>query len=183
MPAGLRPCSALSAAVLLLCGCAATTGSGSATNTLAESGVQAPAPPAAEYKLSQDEQGLDCKKLSGRMQVRILQIRDYETRAKTTALSRTLQTATTTVIGGSQVGTDPDGRYAKDRAMLEAYNKQLAAKGCHTFDLEAELKQISPGAVPMAAAKPTGTAARAKGETEAAASTPRAASSAPSPAP
>jgi hypothetical protein len=74
------------------------------------------------------------------MQVRILQIRDYAQRSGSTGLSHVMQTATTTVLGGTKEGTDPDGRYARDRAVLEAYNNHLAAKGCPTFDLVAELQ-------------------------------------------
>jgi hypothetical protein len=87
------------------------------------------------------------------MQVRILQIRDYSDRPGTTGLSHTLQTATTTVLGGTKEGTDPDSRYARDRAVLEAYNNQLAAKGCPTFNLVAELKPKSIGETPTPVTK------------------------------
>jgi hypothetical protein len=73
------------------------------------------------------------------MKIRILQIRDYHARAKTSELSRSLQSAQAN-FGASATGSDPDGDYARDRAMLEAYNAQLAAKGCKTLDLAAELK-------------------------------------------
>lgn len=86
-----------------------------------------------------DELALNCKKLTGRMAVRIVQIRDYQSRHQTTALSRTIQSTTTSVMGGSKEGTDPVGRYARDRAQLEAYNQRLAEKNCANFDLNAEL--------------------------------------------
>jgi hypothetical protein len=37
--------------------------------------------------------------------------------------------------------------------MLEAYNTQLAAKGCATFNLEAELQPQPIGATPTPVAK------------------------------
>jgi hypothetical protein len=43
------------------------------------------------------------------------------------------------LYGGSPHGIDPDAEYRRDRALLEAYNRQLSAKRCKTFDLEAEL--------------------------------------------
>ncbi len=88
------------------------------------------------------------------MQVRILQVRDYRERDKTTLVSRGMQVATSSVIGGSQEGVYVDSRYEKDRAVLEAYNRQLAAKNCKTFDLDAELKPQPIAHTPTPVAKP-----------------------------
>ena len=44
---------------------------------------------------------------------------------------------------------DPDGQYRKDRAMLEAYNHQLADKKCKTFDIDAELQRTDGTPEPM----------------------------------
>jgi hypothetical protein len=96
-------------------------------------------PSGGGYQLSAAEQDLDCRKLTGRMAVRIVQVRDFQTRRQTTSLSRSMQAATNPVFGGSMEGADPDGRYARDRGMLEAYNQRLAEKNCPNFDLEAEL--------------------------------------------
>jgi hypothetical protein len=96
--------------------------------------------PEGGYVLSAQELALSCRKLTGRMQVRILQIRDYEQRAKPSPASRLAQQAATSLHGGSRHDIDPEAEYRRDRAMLEAYNRRLAAKNCKTFDLEAELK-------------------------------------------
>lgn len=87
------------------------------------------------------------------MQVRILQIRDYAERPGSTGFSHAMQTATTSVLGGTKEGTDPASRYARDRAVLEAYNNQLAAKGCPTFNLVAELKPKDAVVTPSPVAK------------------------------
>lgn len=92
------------------------------------------------YRMSAEEEGYDCKKLTGRMQVRILDIRDYEERRQSTGLSQGLQSMAATLFGANPAGADLDGRYKADRAMLETYNGQLAAKNCRTFDLDAELR-------------------------------------------
>jgi hypothetical protein len=92
------------------------------------------------YELSEREKKLDCKKLTGTMQVRILQIRDYDSRDKASLAARGVQSIATPIWGGTTEGLDPDGQHRKDLAMLEAYNRQLAAKNCKTFDLSAELK-------------------------------------------
>ena len=127
------------AGALLLSGCAssqvATTSS--IVTPFAASATSVPPP---GYLLSADELDYDCKKLTGRMQVRILEIRDYDERTRSTLASRALHSAVTGILGGTDAGKDPDGTVAKDRAMLIAYNKQLVAKGCKSFDLEAELK-------------------------------------------
>jgi hypothetical protein len=92
-----------------------------------------------EYVLSAQELKLSCRKLTGRMQVRILQIRDHEQRVRPSVTSRLAQQAATSLYGGPRHGIDPDAEYRRDRAMLEAYNRQLAVKRCETFDLDAEL--------------------------------------------
>jgi hypothetical protein len=113
------------------------------------------APPGA-YKLSKMELKYDCKKLTGLMQVRILQIRGYDSRRKASLAARGMQSVVTPIWGGTTEGLDPDAQYRKDRAMLEAYNQQLELKRCRTFDLEAELKGTGadPTPEPKAKAKP-----------------------------
>jgi hypothetical protein len=100
------------------------------------------------YQLSEEELKFDCKKLTGTMQIRILQMRGYDTNKKTSAASRSLQSLTTPIFGGTKEGIDPDGQYLKDRAMLEAYNRQLGVKQCKTFDLDAELAIKSTDVTP-----------------------------------
>ncbi len=92
------------------------------------------------YVLSADEQKFDCKQLTGRMQIRILEIRDYNERNNASLASRALKSAIKPLFGGGTRGNDPGADYAKDRAMLDAYNKQLGGKSCKTYDLDAELK-------------------------------------------
>lgn len=130
--------------ILALGGCAASAGpggtalvSGGSTSVSAE--TAAPAANSPAYVLSDEEKGIDCKRLTGRMKIRILQIRDDRKRVRSSELSRSLHAAQGQ-FGGSAAGSDPDGDAARDRAMLAAYNGQLAAKGCKTLDLEAELK-------------------------------------------
>ena len=99
--------------------------------------------PGQPYQLSKDELALDCKHLTGRMQLRILQIRDAEVRSGGSAIARTAQSATTPLFGGTMRGADPAADVARDRAVLEAMNRQLAAKNCAAFDLDAELQPRS----------------------------------------
>lgn len=131
--------------VLLAGALAACAGGGEApTAALANAG----------YTLSAEEQGYNCKQLTGRMQIRILEIRDYNGADTATLASRTLKTGTQAVFGGSSAKTNSTAAaYARDRAMLDAYNRQLAAKGCNTFDLDAELQQTDFRVTPAASVK------------------------------
>jgi hypothetical protein len=40
---------------------------------------------------------------------------------------------------GTSYGVNPTAQQARDIAVLKAYNDQLVAKGCATFDLDNEL--------------------------------------------
>jgi hypothetical protein len=103
------------------------------------------------YQLTPEEQELPCKKLTGRMAVRIVQIRDFQTRTQASQIARSLQTATKPLYGGRGEGSDPEGRYAHDVAVLHAYNQRLAEKKCPDFDLE---KELAPGATELPRTRP-----------------------------
>ena len=107
----------------------------------------------SNYQLSVDELGYDCRKLTGLMQVRILQMRGYENRRHPSAVARNVQSVATPIFGGTKEGVDPDGQYQRDRAMLEAYNQRLALKDCKTFDIAAELAATTD-ATPMPSERP-----------------------------
>jgi hypothetical protein len=133
---GLAGCASQSASMMPPSAMITQTGS----NPGAETVSALPPPGTADgYQLTASELDLNCKQLTGRTAVRIVQLRDYASRAKTTALSRSIQGASSTMLGGTMAGVDPDGRYVKDRAMLAAYNKRLVEKNCPSFDLETEL--------------------------------------------
>ena len=92
------------------------------------------------YELGPDELKLDCKKLTGRVTIRILQMRNNQIRSNSTLASRLSQQAFTPLYGGTQHGADPDSDYRRDLALVQAYNKQLAEKKCKVFDLTKELQ-------------------------------------------
>ncbi len=97
-------------------------------------------PTEGAYQLTAAERDMDCRALTGRMAVRIMQLRDYENRRQASLVSRAIQSTTGPVFfGDASAGLDPDGRYRRERAQLVAYNGLLAEKQCANFDLEAEL--------------------------------------------
>lgn len=98
------------------------------------------------YRLSADEEALNCHKLTGRMQVRLMQVRAPA--ASTTEGARTLHGTATAVFGGTTRGLDPEAERRRDLALLKAYNRRLAEKGCPTFDLARELRAQPGGEMP-----------------------------------
>lgn len=130
----------------LACACASTQ-SDQPPSILTESALSGDTANAT-YQLSEKERKYDCKKLTGAMQVRILQIRDYDSSKKASMAARGMQTVTTPIWGGTTAGMDPDGQHHRDLAMLEAYNGLLAEKNCKTFDLAAELQKRGPTDMP-----------------------------------
>lgn len=95
---------------------------------------------AGVYNLTDQEQELDCKRLSGSISIKILQMRDAGNRAEPSALAAGAQAAARPLVGGTTYGQDVAADLARDRTRLEALNRQLAAKSCPTYDLDAELK-------------------------------------------
>jgi hypothetical protein len=121
----------------------------------------------AAYQLTPEELKLDCKKLTGKMQVRILQVRDQREQTLTTTASQLIQRSVVPVLGGSPHGARPDDDFKRDRAWLEAYNAQLAAKKCPTYNLENELQPRSIRDTPKPVPNPDAAAdSKAAGKTK-----------------
>lgn len=98
--------------------------------------------PDGTYRLTDQEQKLDCKSLTGSISVKILQMREAGSRARPSAISSKTQSVIRPIKGGTTYGEDLDRDLAQDRARLESLNTQLGAKGCRTFDIE---KELAPG--------------------------------------
>jgi hypothetical protein len=112
---------------------------------------------AGTYSLTEQEQALDCKSLTGSMTIKILQMRDSATRTRPSTTAAIAQSTVRPLTGGTAYGADIDADLARDRARLETMNRRLAEKNCRTFDLAAEL---APGTT--AVPRPVGEAAKPK---------------------
>jgi hypothetical protein len=99
---------------------------------------------AKKQKPDTPDDKLNCKQISGRMQVRILQLRGFEDRKQASGLARGIQSGMAATFGNLSHGTDPQGAYAEDIKSLHAYNQRLVAMGCKSYDLESELKKTDP---------------------------------------
>jgi len=119
---------------------------------------------------------LNCKQISGRMQVRILQLRGFDDRKQASSLSRGIQAGMAATFGNLSHGVDPQGQHDADIQSLQAYNQRLVALGCKSYDLQKELNETDPHETPA----PTVPAPKKK-KTPAAASPPAPAAANPVP--
>jgi predicted small lipoprotein YifL len=90
------------------------------------------------YQVSAAERALDCRRLSGSMQIIIARLKDTPNRPQPSALAVSANAAVTTVRGGPRV-LDVSTEIARERAKLTAFNGLLAEKKCKTMTLETEL--------------------------------------------
>ncbi|HUC45990.1 MAG TPA: hypothetical protein VMR94_05500 [Hyphomicrobiaceae bacterium] len=96
--------------------------------------------PEGRYEMSSAEKAMDCKRLTGSIQITISRLKDPLVRQEPSAMSSAAQKLSTPLYGGgSNKAGDRQAIYARERAKLEAYNAELAAKGCKTVDIEGEL--------------------------------------------
>ncbi len=109
---------------------------------------------AKKKKVDTPEDKLSCKQISGRMQVRIMQLRGFSDRKQSSALSRGLQSGLAATFGNLSHGVDPQGEYAADLKQLQEENQRLVAKGCKSYDLDAELTKKDIDDVPAPTVPP-----------------------------
>jgi len=109
-----------------------------------------------DYKLTERESGLDCKKLTGLMMLRINVMRDMAKGPQPSAPAKAMQSSAHSVLGFSDIGNDPKADAARERKRLDALNRALADKKCKTIDIDVAL------AAPIGAATPTRNGAATK---------------------
>ncbi|MGI9425539.1 MAG: hypothetical protein ACR2PA_20275, partial [Hyphomicrobiaceae bacterium] len=110
--------------------------------------VPDPTAVAPNYHLSATERNLTCARLNGRIQLRILHLRHAAAATQPSQVSRTLQNTLRSV--GNEVGPSRFGNeaYARDMAMIRAYNARLKELRCPSFDIVADLTNTSPDHFP-----------------------------------
>jgi hypothetical protein len=91
------------------------------------------------YEMSKDELAMDCRRMTGSMKITISRLRDAEGRKGGSALAESTHKVAPLITQGSTVSADRQGSLARERAKLDAYNRQLAARNCKTLDIDAEL--------------------------------------------
>jgi hypothetical protein len=100
---------------------------------------------AGRYEMSATEKAMDCKRMTGSMQISIRRLKDPLGREDPSAVSSAAEKVATPFYGSTGKTSDRAAIYARERAKLDAYNEELAAKGCKTLDIEAELARAPEG--------------------------------------
>ncbi|MFV0369731.1 MAG: hypothetical protein ACK5KM_14860 [Hyphomicrobiaceae bacterium] len=112
--------------------------------------AMAPAVPLAAdpYVLTAAEKALDCRRMAGKMQIRILELRDGGARSFGSTAAEGLQRAVVPLFGGTNRGQSAATDAQRDLARLRAMNTELIARKCPHYDLEAELAKDKKAASP-----------------------------------
>lgn len=107
-------------------------------------GLAVAVPSAADAKKKKpDAPGdkLNCKQLTGRIQVKIMEMRGFGDRKQASILARGIQSGFSATFGNNSHGTDPNGEYQSELNTLHQYNQRLVTLGCKSYDLDAELNK------------------------------------------
>ncbi len=94
------------------------------------------------YIPSSKERDLNCRRLTGVVQIKIQQVRDIEAHPTTGLVTSITSTSKPRHTAAGQ----PSAAYSEDRAKLIALNQLMVEKNCGRFDLEAAL---APGNTQM----------------------------------
>ena len=139
------------ATLLFLTSCAAVPGytppplEGKHENKLAKPLESGEVGAGGRYEMSANERAMDCKRLTGSIQITISRLKAPLGRQEASATSATAQTMTSPFYGSSPKTADRQTVYGRERAKIEAYNDELSARGCKTVDIEAELAKPPEG--------------------------------------
>jgi hypothetical protein len=91
------------------------------------------------YEMSPDELAMDCKRMTGSMKITISRLRDSAGRPGGSSLAESAHKTVPLIMQGSTAGADRQASLSRERAKLDAYNRQLAARNCKTLDIDAEM--------------------------------------------
>jgi hypothetical protein len=134
-------------ALLLLAGCAGPaaveTAGASSSATIAPTAGSTASPAHERYRPTPEERAYSCRKLTGLLQVKLLQLGGAETRPRPSEAALATRGAVGPLLGTADQVLDPVSGWARERARAEAYNALLAEKGCKTFDIPAELARAA----------------------------------------
>ena len=97
------------------------------------------------YEMSKDELAMDCKRMTGSMKITINRLRDAATRQGGSNLAESAHKSVPIIMQGSTASSDWRATLVRERAKLDAYNRNLAARNCKTLDIDAELTRAPDG--------------------------------------
>ena len=98
------------------------------------------------YEMSKDELAMDCMRMTVSMKITINRLRDAATRqGGGSNLAEQAHKSVPIIMQGSTAAADYRATQARERAKLDAYNRNLAARNCKTLDIDAELTRAADG--------------------------------------
>ena len=86
---------------------------------------------------------MDCRRMTGSMQITINRLRDAASRKGGSGLARGRTQDHAADHPGSTASADRQTTMSRERAKLDAYNRQLATRNCKTLDIDAELARAN----------------------------------------
>ena len=89
---------------------------------------------------------MDCRRMTGSMKITINRLRDAASRKGGSGLAEAAHKTMPLITQGSTASADRQTTMSRERAKLDAYNRQLATRNCKTLDIDAELaaRRTSP---------------------------------------
>lgn len=114
------------------------------------------------YVLLASEQQLDCRGLSEQVELGLkdMQSARADMKAEREALPKTLFSAYGRMFGGADGGLKSATRYRKSETRVRALNGQLAARGCHSIDVDARVMAFDLAPLNVAAKDKPGASAK-----------------------
>ena len=102
---------------------------------------QTPAPvaPDGSYLVSSKERGMNCRRPTGVIQIKIQQVRAEATREPASRITTATEKAISRPMAGGNLNADGPRQLSQDRAQLVALNNLMMEKKCGHFDLDAAL--------------------------------------------
>lgn len=122
----------------------------------------------ASGALTAKDAQLNCKRMAGRMQIRILELRGGGVQHKGSGAAQGMQSVLTPIFGGTKRGADAPGDRTRDLAALKAMNEILISRNCPRYDLDGELAKGQDAPTPRLIRSKTGPGKTMTGKAKAA---------------
>ncbi|HFB2049005.1 MAG TPA: hypothetical protein TECP_01374 [Hyphomicrobiaceae bacterium MAG_BT-2024] len=93
----------------------------------------------SEHILTPDELALPCSKLRGRIQLRILEVRDRDEKQHPSTIASSMRRTADSSGVWHNMGSLSDVGSSNDISVLTAYNQRLTQLGCQNYNISVEL--------------------------------------------
>jgi len=115
--------------------------------------------------LSEADVALNCKRMAGKIKIRLLELRSGGPSRSGSAAAQGIQSALTPIFGGTKRGADTQADASSDIARLRAMTEISKSRKCPYYDVDAELAQPATARSPQFVRAGTGRASSRSGGT------------------